>query len=192
MLNENRAGRSGKQIEVLKSVVVGLSVVPPPGKIFQFPLYLTNEWTCSFLHATPGESQLVFSVPPLEGDEVVSIRLIPCIDSSTSSSNIMSILSSEEDRPPIPAIMFLTQSSRPAAAAYPLETQLRSLQLLRCPKTPLSQWALEIGMLPDPHPAYDCLPWVEPVTVRCIVGESAWMERSTVCIWMGRGRTDCV
>jgi len=104
----------------------------------------------------------------LDGEEVVSIRLVPSLDStgnSTSGSGV-GIAAADEEKTPYPAVMFLTQSSRVLDSGYPLELQLRSLQLLQCPTTPITQWALEIGAMPDPHPVYDCMPWVAPITVR--------------------------
>lgn len=41
----------------------------------------------------------------------------------------------------------------------------RHVKIIRCPTTPLSDWALEIGALPDPRKATEVQPAAADVTV---------------------------
>lgn len=63
---------------------------------------------------------------------------------------------------PVPALLLLGQSSGESREFK------RELMITRCPASPISEWELEIGMLPDPRVAVEFLPGKTNVTV-CII-----------------------
>ena len=102
----------------LKNIIVGLS--PNNGNL--------------------NDLQLVFALPPLSFEKVLSFNVIPSCEKGETSSSLDD--GDDEEKKP-----------------------LRQLKLVRCPVTDMSQWALEVGTLMDPRPAVEVCSSTSRITV---------------------------
>jgi hypothetical protein len=141
-----KIGSFGTDTDNLKSVIVALS--------------LNNS----------GNLKSIFNVPPLQNNaEVVGFRFVSTWDKRSpekgqSGSSILTppLPPSTIPEGPIPGLLLLTQSSTEE------RDSVRELMAIRCPAGDMSNWELELGMLPDPRPAMEVLPGKSPVTVSLI------------------------
>jgi hypothetical protein len=114
-----------------------------------------------------GNLKSIFNIPPLQNNaEVVGFRFVSTWDKSSPDKGDLSLLRSLTSSlfgttpiGPIPGLLLLTQSSTEE------RDSVRELMAIRCPAGDMSNWELELGMLPDPRPAMEVLPGKSPVTV---------------------------
>jgi hypothetical protein len=92
-------------------------------------------------------------------EKVISFGLVPTYDRAAKHR---AGSDDESDVDVVPALLLLTQRQ------HPLEKSIydRFVKIMRCPSSPLSDWALEIGALPDPRKATEVQPARNEVTVR--------------------------
>lgn len=99
---------------------------------------------------------MVFSLPPMVDDKVVRFKIVPTYEKDTSSGTSVVIT---------PALLLLTEHQMD-------DKPHRQLKIVRCPCSPVSEWALEIGTTPDPRKATEVLPSNTEITVgsfsRCL------------------------
>ena len=93
----------------------------------------------------------VFSLPPLVGEDVVGFRLVPTVEKEVA-----------EGKAPVPALLFLTQQRQEDEDTTPAR---RHLKIVRCPKTSVDEWALELADVAAPRKAAEVLPGSCEVTV---------------------------
>eukprot|EP00981_Chlorochromonas_danica_P011135 scaffold3776_cov166-Ochromonas_danica.AAC.10 len=92
----------------------------------------------AMLGGSRGEMHTVFALPPIQGEKVLNFRLLPTIN--------------KNDEEVVPALLLLTERHLED------QTAIHSLRLSRCPSTAITEWAIEIGTLPDPRLAFEVLP----------------------------------
>lgn len=116
--------------------------------------------SCSSYHVfIVGELVTIFSLPPIPNEKIISFRIVPTYDRSAKG------LGPDEDVTITPALLLLTQrQNQEDSSKFD-----RHVKIIRCPNVPLSEWALEIGALPDPRKATEVQPAAAEVTVRFIV-----------------------
>mmetsp|Transcript_6254 Transcript_6254/g.9444 ORF Transcript_6254/g.9444 Transcript_6254/m.9444 type:complete len:1136 (+) Transcript_6254:136-3543(+) len=100
----------------------------------------------ALLPSSHGDMKTIFTVPPLPNAEVVGFRLAPTWDKESSSPAA------------VPGLLLLTESECEDREF------IRELMVMRCPVGNVSEWELEMGILPDPRPALEVLPGKAPVT----------------------------
>ena len=132
----------------LKNIIVGLS--PNNGNL--------------------NDLQLVFALPPLSFEKVLSFNVIPsCEKGETSSSLDDGDGDNKDNYVPVitPALLLFTSKSYDNDDDDDDEEKkpLRQLKLVRCPVTDMSQWALEVGTLMDPRPAVEVCSSTSRITV---------------------------
>ena len=134
----------------LKNIIVGLS--PNNGNL--------------------NDLQLVFALPPLSFEKVLSFNVMPsCEKGETSSSLDDGDGDNKDNYVPVitPALLLFTSKSNDNNDDDDEEKKpLRQLKLVRCPVTDMSQWALEVGMLMDPRPAVEVCSSTSRITVSSI------------------------
>lgn len=86
----------------------------------------------------------------------MGFRVVP----TWEKNNAIDALKEDTDAAPVPGLLFLTQREDQ------LGNMVRQLKLLRCPTTPIREWSLETGLLPEPRDAKEVLAGETPVTVR--------------------------
>lgn len=87
------------------------------------------------------ELSVVFSLPPVHCEKVINYRIVPTCTKG------------KDGAAPTPALLLLTQRAQDNRQLHD-----RRLRIIRCPATPMADWALEIGALPDPRMASEVLP----------------------------------
>lgn len=97
--------------------------------------------------------ETVFALPPVAGEKIASFRLVPAYDKKQRDE-------SPDEFEVTPALLLLTQRGDIDISVE------RSLKIIRCPTTPVSNWGLEIGALPDPRLATEVQPSTSTITVR--------------------------
>ena len=100
------------------------------------------------------ELEQVLSVPPILGVEVVGFRVVSTLEHSSEFAVAGNC---------IPGLLLLGQSESKEG-----DGTARELLLLQCPTSPVTEWSMELGLLPDPRPATEVLPGKKPVTVSSI------------------------
>ena len=122
---------------MLRSVIVGLCPLDGDG---------------STLHT-------VLQIPPCADEEVVGFRLVATVEKSQKSALQDEFGAVYGAGACVPAVMLVSQcagwsgadgdgsESAPDTTALPQ----RQLKLLRCPTSPVSEWQLELGLLPEPR-----------------------------------------
>lgn len=133
----------------LKNVIVGLS--PNNGNL--------------------NDLQLVFALPPLSFEKVLSFDIMPSCERGEASTtpdggdgdtdnNVLVIT---------PALLLITSKNNDDNGdgddGDEEKKPLRQLKLVRCPVTDMSQWALEVGTLMDPRPAVEVCSSTSRITV---------------------------
>jgi hypothetical protein len=98
------------------------------------------------------ELEQVMSVPPILGVEVVGFRVVSTLDHSNESS---------ADEGGVPGLLLLGQSESTAEG----EGVVRELLMLQCPASLVSEWSMELGLLPEPRPAMEVLPGKKAISV---------------------------
>ena len=63
----------------------------------------------------------------------------------------------------VPGLLLLGQSESPNG-----EGVVRELLVVQCPPSLVTEWSMELGLLPDPRPAMEVLPGKKPISV-CIL-----------------------
>lgn len=139
----------------LKNVIVGLS--PNNGNL--------------------NDLQLVFALPPLSFEKVLSFDVMPSCEKGEASSNPDDGDGDNTDNNYVPvitpALLLFTSKSNDNDDDGDNDDEekkpLRQLKLVRCPVTDMSQWALEVGTLMDPRPAVEVSSSTSRITVSSIL-----------------------
>lgn len=97
------------------------------------------------------ELEQIMSVPPVLGVEVVGFRVVSTLDHSQDS---------EASDGGVPGLLLLGQSESGDG-----QGSVRELLMLQCPASPVTQWSMELGLLPEPRPAMEVLPGKRAISV---------------------------
>jgi hypothetical protein len=103
------------------------------------------------LLSNAAELEQIMSVPPILGVEVVGFRVVSTLDHSDHS---------DVARGGVPGLLMLGQSESSEG-----EGTVRELLMLQCPASPVAEWSMELGLLPEPRPAMEVLPGKKAVSV---------------------------
>lgn len=120
---------------------------------------------------TLGDLTTIFSLPPIPYEKITSFRIVPTYEKAQSENPGSSLT---------PALLMLTQKVNPANTVGISFT--RQVRILRCPTSPTSEWALEIGTLPDPRKAIEVQPGKADISVSFIIIISIYFFLFLVCL----------
>ena len=129
---------------------------------------LQSVLTCLTPEGGAGGDKLmeIMCIPPLNGEDLVGFRVVPSIDRSMVKVRCGGGVSSDASCV-VPALLMVTQTLDDYG------NTLRQLKVMRCPASNnVLDWALEIGMLPEPRSTTEVLPGDgAEITVRlaCVV-----------------------
>eukprot|EP01038_Epipyxis_sp_PR26KG_P005985 gene5985-8242_t len=101
-----------------------------------------------------GEMELVFALPPIPNEKLVGFRVVPSYERTLGKEH------NTNNTTVVPALLLLCQKQDEIDRGK----YYRYLNLLRCPKSSVGEWRLEIGTLPDPRRAIEVLPAISEVT----------------------------
>ena len=98
------------------------------------------------------ELEQVMSVPPILGVEVVGFRVVSTLDHADA-----------EAEGGVPGLLMLGQSESVDGEEGGV---VRELLMLQCPDSLVTEWSMELGLLPEPRPAMEVLPGKKPISVK--------------------------
>jgi hypothetical protein len=87
----------------------------------------------------------------------VGFRIVPTWDKTDTASELKS--SSDSDKGPVPGLLLLSQNVDEDGGIE------RKMRIIRCPVGNITEWALEVGLMPVPRETTEVLPGKSPVTV---------------------------
>jgi hypothetical protein len=94
----------------------------------------------------------IMCIPPLNNEDLVGFRVVPSIDRKLVKVRVDGGVTSDASSV-VPALLMVTQTLDDYG------NTLRQLKVMRCPtSTNIQDWALEIGMMPEPRCAHEVLP----------------------------------
>lgn len=110
--------------------------------------------TPNLLQSTAIELEQIMSVPPILGVEVVGFRVVSTLDHAGETG-------ATDGERGVPGLLMLGQSESADG-----EGVVRELLMLQCPDSLVTEWSMELGLLPEPRPAMEVLPGKKPISVR--------------------------